>query len=321
MAYMEYYSFIEARADKKWSELYSAFRNKSPKEIGLDFNAAKNTINFRRKQLAIQIGKACEEAGFEPLYVHWNGKVKTIDRSGKTKDWNQERIIQHIFLSRSYLYPINTQSLNITPETQRRTLTDLAPELFAEFHEQTYLLSSHPLAHIKTFTDEIRGIYEYEIARIDLFFGCIQNIPFSEQRIFKTHEIVKDCLVSCTKTLDLEVDRQLVPTREALLKLYSSLSKKTLELITTETVKAFEKRGEGTFDHAHVKSILFTFLRELRPVAVDIKNNPEAIIINNTTDASFMYSYNPKDTRQLLKDRAKVIRSAILKAKREQKTM
>lgn len=318
MAYMEYYSFKEERADEKWSELYSALKNKTPEEIRLDFESAKNTINTKRRQLAIEIGKICEETGFEPLYVHWNGKVKTIDRSGDTKNWNQERIIQHIFLSRSYLYPINIQSLDVTSQTQRRTLTDLTPDLFAEFHEQTYLISSHPLAHIKVFTN---GIHEHEIAKIDLFFGGVFNIPFSEQRIFKTNEIVKDCLLSCAKTLEIEVDRQLVPTKSALLKLYSSLSKETLELITTEAVKAFEKRGEGTFDHAHVKSILFTFLRELRPVAVDIKNNPEAIIINNTTDASFMYSYNPKDTRQLLKDRAKVIRSAILKAKREQKTM
>lgn len=144
----------------------------------------------------------------------------------------------------------------------------------------------------------------------------MRNTPFSEQRIFRTFDVVKDCLLSCAKVLDFNVDRQLVLTNEGLLKMYSSISHETLNAITPELVKAFTKRGDGAFDYEHTKGVLFTFLRELRPVAADIKENPEAVIINHSTKAAFMYSYNPKDRRALLKERAKKIRSSIRKARR-----
>lgn len=316
MAYIEYYSFIENRADKKWNELYEALDTKTLKENKRSFNETKKEINTKRTELAITIGEKCLELGYEPLYVHWNGTVKTIDRRGETKNWSSVRIIEHVYKSRSYLYPSDTASSEVTPKTPRRTLTDLVPQDFAEFHRLTYELNATPLKYVGFFSDTENSMHEYDLAEIDLFFGGVRNTPFSEQRIFRTFDVVKDCLLSCAKVLDFEVDRQLVPTNEGLLKMHSSISHETLDLITPELVKAFTKRGDGAFDYEYTKGVLFTFLRELRPVAADIKENPEAMTINYSTKADYMYSYNPKDKRALLKERAKKIRSSIRKARR-----
>lgn len=169
MAYIEYYSFIENRADKKWGELYEALGTKTLKENKCSFNETKKEINTKRTELAITIGEKCLALGYEPLYVHWNGSVKTIDRGGETKNWSPIRIIEHVYRSRSYLYPSDTTSSEVTPNTPRRTLADLVPQDFAEFHRLTYELNATPLKYVGFFTDTENSIYEYDLAEIDFF--------------------------------------------------------------------------------------------------------------------------------------------------------
>ncbi|MBD3281346.1 hypothetical protein GF391_01225 [Candidatus Uhrbacteria bacterium] len=129
-----------------------------------------------------------------------------------------------------------------------------------------------------------------DVKKIDRYFGLVNNILLENPR---AEEFLRAALIEVFKLETVPVH---FPKRDEWLRIYTEMNKEKLVLL----IKLLSKEMNWTEDEA--RGVIVEFLKELKPLIMDLKEDENTIIISE-------FDCNPKIdpavSNQLLDERAK----------------
>jgi len=127
------------------------------------------------------------------------------------------------------------------------------------------------------------------LKELDIYYGSTINEYFENPRTEYAN------LGALVKTFDLKVEKD-VPLREEWIRLFQDLNRETLNTASDLLAKEFNWSAD------EAASELMDFLRSVRPVAEDLKHNPDAVFLRSYGGDP---AVDPESAEELLLERAK----------------
>ena len=301
-SYIGYLSFNAKRADKKWEnfpEDIAALRkvyHDAGEERALEINPA-------RRQKRLEIFKSLTEQNyFLPGKKSWEyGGDANEDEYEQRKETYEEGLMEDL-LSYAVIYPDGIKTPAGTDQFRK-----LDPKLAREYEDipalkekdiagkklnerQNKLNEEVDLSYF-LYEDEFDSEVAAECFKaVDLYYGAVGNDLFEDMDIAES--VMRQLSDFSLKQEDG------VPAGAELVAFYENLNKYVIEKLGNGLADDFGWDDEERKEGPHYVLDIF---KAMKPVAKDLKENPDSILISEGEDGSECY---PQSANKILEDRA-----------------